>query len=157
MTAAVVCLMTWVVAGCSEQRGGMCPMGGKKSLYERLGGEKAISAVVDDFVGRAAGNPKVNVTRAGTGGKEWKDTEENVARLKKLLVEMVANAAGGPQKYTGRDMKTVHAGMRISNAESDAAAADLKASLEALKVPAKEQEELLAIVGSTRKDIVEVP
>lgn len=147
--------LAWL-SGCSQKSGGMCPFAAKCTLYERLGGEPAIAAVTDDFVARAAANPKVNVTRKGTGGKEWRDTPENVEHLKKKIVEFVANGTGGPQKYTGRDMKSVHAGMRITNAEFDAAAADLKASLDALKVPAQEQEELLAIVASTRKDIVEL-
>ena len=63
-------------------------------------------------------------------------------------------ARGGPQKYTGRSMKNVHAGMGITNAEFDALAGDLKASLDKFKVPTQEQQELLAIVGSTRADIV---
>src|SRR2546427_468391 len=126
----------------------------KKPLYDRLGGEAAITKVVDDFVGRAASDPKVNFTRKGTA-KEWQATDANVSHFKKMLVQFIASVTGGPQKYTGKDMKTVHAGMKISGAEFDALAADLKASLDALKVPAPEQEELLQIVGSTRKDIVE--
>jgi hemoglobin len=126
----------------------------EKSLYERLGGEKAITAVVDDFVGRAAANPKVNFTRKGTAA-EWQASSENVTRLKKHLVQLVAMVTGGPQKYEGRDMKAAHAGMKITNDEFDAIAGDLKATLNKFKVPAKEQEELLKIVGSTREAIVE--
>jgi len=122
----------------------------EKSLYERLGGEPAITAVVEDFVGRAAANPKVNFFRDG----KYKGTD--VPRLKRLLVEFIGSATGGPQKYTGRDMKQVHKGMKITNAEFDAIAADLAASLDKFKVPAKEKNELLTIVGTTRKDIVEV-
>src|SRR5262249_25052913 len=78
----------------------------EKSLYERLGGEDAIKAVVDDFVGRAAGNPKVNFTRKGTPA-EWKPTAEGIDHLKKMLVGLVGAATGGPQKYSGRGMKEV--------------------------------------------------
>ena len=124
------------------------------SLYDRLGGKPAITAVVEDFVGRAAGNPKVNFTRKGTGA-EWAATPENVAHLKAMLVEFVAMASGGPVKYTGQDMKGAHAGMKISNAEFDALAMDLKASLDKFKVPEREQKELLGAVEGTRKDIVE--
>lgn len=124
------------------------------SLYERLGGEAAIKAVVDDFVGRAAGNPKVNFTRKGTD-KEWKATDESVDVLKKHLVQLIAMVTGGPQKYEGRDMKAAHQGMRITDEEFNALAGDLKASLDHFKVPAREQGELLKIVGSTRGDIVE--
>ncbi len=122
----------------------------QKSLYERLGGEPAITAVVDDFTARAAADPKVNFLRGG------KYANVDVPKLKKHLVNLVCSVTGGPQKYTGRDMKTLHKGMGISDAEFDALAGDLVASLDKFKVPAKEKDELLKIVGSTRGDIVEV-
>jgi hemoglobin len=128
----------------------------KKPLYERLGGQKAITAVVDDFVARAAGNPKVNFTRKGTN-MEWQPSEENIRVLKKHLVQLVSMVTGGPQKYEGRDMKTVHRGMMISDEEFDALAGDLIATLKKFKVPKPEQDELVKIVASTRKDIVERP
>lgn len=130
------------------------PKAKEKSLYERLGGEAAIKAVIDDFVGRAAGNPKVNFTRKGTP-VEWKPTPENVDHLKKMLVELVGMVTGGPQKYSGKSMKDSHKGMMITQAEFDALAGDLKATLDKFKVPAKEQDELLKIVASTAGDIVE--
>ena len=125
-------------------------MAQEKSLYERLGGESAITAVVDDFTSRAAADPKVNFLRGG------KYATIDVPKFKKHLVNLVASVTGGPQKYTGRDMKTLHKGMGISDQEFDALAADLVASLDKFKVPAKEKGELLKIVGSTRADIVEV-
>lgn len=125
-----------------------------KPLWERLGGEPAVTAVIDDFVARAAGNPKVNFTRKGTP-QEWEATPQSVARLKKRLVQLVSVVSGGPLKYEGRDMKAAHQGMKITGAEFDALAGDLKATLEKLKVPAAEQNELLTIIASTRKDIVE--
>jgi len=126
----------------------------KKTLYDRLGGEAAVKAVVDDVVARAATDPKVNFTRKGTA-REWKATPENIAKLKSSLVQMIAAATGGPQKYTGKSMKDVHKGMQISDKEFAALIDDLKAALDKLKVAAKEQDELLAIVASTGKDIVE--
>jgi hemoglobin len=128
-------------------------MQAQRSLYERLGGEPAITAVIDDFVARGAGNPKVNFTRKGTA-KEWAATPENVAHLKKMLVQFVSGATGGPPKYEGKSMVDAHQGMKITDAEFDALAGDLKASLEKFKVPAKEQSELLNIVGGTRGAIV---
>lgn len=125
-----------------------------KTLYERLGGEAAIKAVVDDFVARAAGNPKVNFTRKGTP-VEWDATPENVEKLKKHLVQLIGMVTGGPQKYEGRSMKAAHQGMRITNAEFDALAGDLKATLDKFNVPKQEQQELFKIIGSTRDDIVE--
>lgn len=125
-----------------------------KSLYQRLGGEKAVEAVVDDFIGRAAKNPKVNFVRKGTPA-EWKATPENLATLRKHLIQFVSLATGGPKTYEGRDMKVAHKGMDITDEEFNALAGDLKATLEKFNVPAAEQSELLTIVGSTRKDIVE--
>ena len=126
---------------------------GNNPLYERLGGEPGIAAVVDDFVARSSANPAVNFTRKGTP-KEWQATTENVDHLKRMLVFMICQAAGGPHKYKGRDMRSVHEGMRITDAEFDALAADLRASLDKFQVPPREQEELMAIVAGTRKDIV---
>lgn len=133
-----------LLTGCATQR----------SLYDRLGGEGAISAVVSDFVDHAAADPKINVTRKGEG-REWLPTPENVALLKRRVTEFVCMATGGPQKYTGRDMKETHVGMNISGAEFDQAGGVLKASLDKFRVPKREQDELLAIVGTTRNDIVE--
>lgn len=121
----------------------------EKSLYDRLGGETAITAVIDDFVGRAAGDPKVNFFRDG----KFKGID--VPNLKKHLVQFVSMATGGPSKYEGRDMKTAHAGMKITNAEFGAIAADLSATLDKFKVPAKEKNELMTIVGGTKGAIVE--
>ena len=139
--------------GMSDTKPAM-PKMAEKSLYERLGGEPALTAVVDDFVGRTAANPKVNFFRKGTA-YEWKPSNEEVAMLKKHLVTFIAEATGGPKAYKGRDMKSSHAGMMITNAEFDALAGDLAASLDKFKVPAKEKGELMAIAASTRSAIVE--
>ncbi len=127
-----------------------------KSLYERLGGEPAITAVVDEFVARAAANPDVNFTRQGQP-RVWEATPENMAALKKHLVQFISVAAGATDTvYEGRDMKTSHEGMKITNAEFDALAGDLIAALDKFNVPEKEKNELLSIVGTTRAQIVEV-
>jgi hemoglobin len=134
-------------------------------LFDRLGGEKGVAAIVDDFVSRALADPRVNWERKGIerggvlgiGGKpvEWDASEANVAQLKKHLVQFIAVATGGRAHYDGRDMKVAHAGMKITNAEFDAALGDLKVSLDRLGVAIDEQKELLAIVESTRPQIVE--
>lgn len=120
----------------------------KASLYTRLGGNAAITAVVNDFVPRAAANPKVNFFRNG----RYKGL--NVDNLKKHLVDFISSATGGTEKYLGKDMATAHTGMKITDAEFTAIAGDLSASLDALKVPAKEKAELMAIAGSTKASIV---
>ena len=123
----------------------------KKSLYDRIGGQAALMKVVDDFVARAAANPKVNFTRNGT----WNASDAAVKTLKMHLVNFLGSAFGGPQKYTGRSMKEAHKGMAITPAEFDALAADLKAVLEANKVPGAEVNEIMKIAASTAPDIVE--
>lgn len=128
----------------------------EKSLYDRLGGEKAIHAVVDDLVGRLAANPKVNITRKGIeGARVWEPTPENVAKVNKLLFQLVCHVTGGPQKYEGRSMKESHKGLKITPAQFDASMDDIKATLKKFNVPKQETEEFLKIVESTRKDIVE--
>ncbi len=143
-----------VMVGCRADSGGAADASRATPLYERLGGEASIAKVVDEFVARAAANPKVNFVRKGTS-KEWPATPEAVAYLKRMLVEFIASATGGPQKYTGKTMKESHEGMRITSAEFDALAQDLKGALTLFNVPAREQGELLAIVETTRADIVE--
>ena len=115
------------------------------SLYQRLGGTVAITAVVDDFVANVAADSRINARFANT----------DIPRFKQLLVEQICAGSGGPCTYTGRDMKTTHAGMGITDAEFDAVVEDLVQSLDKLKVPAAEKEELLGILGPMKADIVE--
>ena len=138
----------------------------KASLFERLGGEQGIDAIVEDFVDRALADPRVNWQREGVrhGGllgvgrksSEWKADSQLIGQLKKHVAQFLALATGGPVQYDGRGMRDVHRNMRITNAEFDAAMGDLRATLENLGVPIQEQKELLAIVESTRPQIVEV-
>ena len=123
------------------------------SLWARLGGEPAVKAVIHDFVAKAAADPKVDFTR---GGKYPIDAA-GVANLEKLLVELVSAVTGGPLKYTGRDMKSSHAGMAITDAQFGAIAGDLVEVLNSYKVPQKEIDELIGIIATTKKDIVEAP
>ena len=137
---------------------------GKLALFDRLGAEKGITAIIDDFIPRVLQDPRVNwqrkgVTRGGFSihrGKSvtWNASPENVAQLKKHMVQFLVLATGGPAHYDGKDMKTAHAGMHIANPEFDAALGDLKASLDKLQIPNKEQKELLSIIESTRPEIV---
>lgn len=137
---------------------------GKLTLYERLGKEQGLTALVDDFLPRAMQDPRVNwdrngVTRGGFSfhagqSVAWKPTSQDVATLKKHLVEFLSLATGGPSHYEGKDIKSAHADMHISNPEFDAVVGDLKMSLDGLRIPNTEQKELLAIVESTRPQIV---
>ena len=138
---------------------------GKLALFDRLGGEKGITAIVDDFTPRVLQDPRVNWQRKGvkSGGffrrkssesVAWNATGENMTNLKKHLVQFIVLATGGPPHYDGKEMKSAHAGMKIGNPEFDAALGDLKASLDTLQIPNKEQKELLSIIESTRPQIV---
>jgi len=115
------------------------------SLYQRLGGYKAIVAVVDDFVGNVAADRRINRFFASA----------NIPRLKQNLVDQICAAAGGNCIYTGRDMKSAHAGMGVRSRDFEALVGDLTKTLRKFKVPAKEQGQLLAVLGPMKKDIVE--
>jgi hemoglobin len=116
----------------------------KRSLYDRLGGYSAISAVVDDFVANVAADKRINKFFA----------KANVPRLKARLVEQLCQASGGPCYYTGGDMKSVHAGMGIRNRDFNALVQDLGKSLNKFKVPKAEQKEIASVLLPMRKDIV---
>lgn len=125
-----------------------------RPLWERLGGEPALTLVVDDFFTRVARNPNVNFTRKGAG-KEWAGTPEEITRLKRRLIQFISSVSEGPEKYDGKSMKAAHEGMKITEAEFTALVADFKASMDQLKVNIREQEEILKLINSTKNDIVE--
>ena len=136
------------VAACNTVGSG--PAGtavAEKSLYDRLGGKTAITAVVDDFVGRVAADTRIN----------GKFANANIPRLKSMLVDQICQASGGPCTYTGRDMKSTHAGMGVSSSDFDALVGDLVATLNKFKVPEREKNELLGALGPMKGDIVEKP
>ena len=115
------------------------------TLYERLGGKDAITAVVDDFVARCAGDDRINGKFART----------DIPRLKMMLVDQICQASGGPCTYQGRDMRETHDGMGVTAGEFDALVEDLVATLNQFGVPKATQDELLGLLGPMRPDIVE--
>ena len=125
-----------------------------KSLYERLGGEPAIRAVVDDLTARAAADPRVNFVRKGHPNTWDPSADDNMRHFKEHLVQFISMATGGPSKYEGKPIRDVHSGMEISEAEWTAFAEDLKATLNKLNVPEPEQAELFKIIGTTHGDVV---
>ena len=118
----------------------------QQSLFDRLGGGAAITAVVDDFVARCAGDARINSKFART----------DVPRLKAMLVEQVSAATGGPVQSTGRSMADTHRGMQVTAGEFDALVEDLIATLNQFGVPDAEQGQLISILGPLRGDIVEI-
>src|SRR6266545_7829374 len=130
----------FLISACQS----MQPMTPQESLYDRLGGQPAVTAVVDDFVGNAATDNRINGFFARTDGP----------RLKKNLVDQICQGTGGPCAYTGRDMKTAHKGMNITDAQFNALVEDLVKSLDKFKVPEKEKGELLGALGGLKPQIV---
>jgi hemoglobin len=148
-TTALALLVIAPLAACDGMRPQTAtatkgPVMAERSLYDRLGGKPAITAVVDRMVANIAANPAINARFAGA----------DIPGLKSKLVDQVCEATGGPCRYTGLDMKTAHAGMMITDQEFDALAGDLVEALDFYKVPEKEKAELLAAIGGMRGDIV---
>jgi len=121
------------------------------SLYERLGGVYSIASVVDDLLERLLVNDILNANPAVNEAR----VRVPIAGIKFHLTAMVCQAAGGPETYTGRSMKETHLHLYITENEWDAMLTDFKNSLDHFKVPEKEQNELIAIVESTKADIVQ--
>ncbi len=122
----------------------------QKSLYQRLGGYDAIAAVSDDFIGRLATGKLLSRFVVGL-------SDDSKKKLRQHLVDFLCSATGGPCVYTGRDMKTAHTGLGITEADWKEGVDDLVATLNKFKVPDKEKGEVLAAVSGLKKDIVEKP
>jgi hemoglobin len=117
------------------------------SLYQRLGGRDAIAFVVDDFVANVVADDRIN--------KRFKALEAPaVAKLKTNLSDQICEAAGGPCAYLGKDMKATHKGMAITDAEWNATVEALVKALDKHKVPGKEKQELLGLLGPMKGNIV---
>ena len=117
-----------------------------RTLYDRLGGKDAITAVVDSFVAIVGKDNRINK----------KFARSDVGRVKSMIVDQVCNATGGPCTYTGRSMKDAHRNMGVTEGEFNALVEDLTASLNAYNVGKPEQDELLNALGTMKGDIVEV-
>jgi hemoglobin len=121
-----------------------------RSLYDRLGGVYSIATVVDDFIDRIMLDARLNAN------PQVEEAHHRVSPpgFKYLVTEMVCWATGGPQKYTGKSMADSHAHLKITAREWDAFMDDFQQTLNKFAVPSREQDELKAIVNSTRADIV---
>ena len=158
MWLVVLGLVGMVTAGCATM------MAEKPTLYERLGGKEEIHKLVDDFVGRLAKDPSFEARFTNSPRlKRYLDAKMPpptaralaLAPLQAHLAEQICEAAGGPCGYVGKSMNEAHAGMGITSAEFDATVKHFVASLDKFKVPEDAKTELLAILGSLKKDIVE--
>jgi hemoglobin len=122
----------------------------EKSLYDRLGGNKAIAAVVDEFVSRVAADGRINRFFAATASDQHR-----LSMFKRKLVDQICEASGGPCKYTGKDMKSAHMGMGVSGADFDALVENLVGALDKFKVGAHEKDQLVGALAPMKSDIVE--
>jgi hemoglobin len=133
--------------GKSGSNFGGCPPPNPISLYKRLGGREGIKLVVDDFVALLVADSRVNA--------RFRDMKTpDVERLKTNAADQVCEATGGPCSYLGRDMKTVHRGMNITEAEWNATVENLVKALDKNNVSANAKQELLGALGPMKKDIV---
>ena len=120
----------------------------KKSLYERLGGYDALTAVANDLLPRLQGDAQL--------GRFWKNRgDDGIKREKQLLIDYLCASTGGPMYYTGRDMRTSHKGMKISESDWAIFLGHAAATLDAFRVPPAEREEVVEFVLSLKSDIVE--
>ena len=120
----------------------------EESLYHRLGGYDAIAAAVDDLLPRLTGDPQLGVYFKGK-------CLDSAKKDRQLIVEFFCAATGGPVNYLGRDMKTSHEGLGISESNWAVFLAHTEALLNDLGVPDQEKNEFLALTGSFKDDIVE--
>src|SRR5687768_17279722 len=138
----LIFVMMLGLGACASMRGQAEP-----SLYKRLGGREGIRGVVDDFVAALAADPRVNA--------RFKDLKPaDVERVKTNISDQVCEATGGPCSYLGKDMKTAHKGMRITEAEWNASVEDLVKALDKRKVAEKDKKELLGLLAPMKNDIV---
>ena len=122
-------------------------MAQETTLYDRLGGQVGIEAVVDEFLLNVAGDERINAYFSGV----------DLERLGRLLTEQICEATGGPCTYTGRNMGQAHAGLGITEADFNALVEDLVKALDTFVVPEQTQNQLLAILASLKEDIVAAP
>ena len=147
------CLLACVLAGPLEAQPAPAPATAAQaapSLYKRLGGYDALAAVTDDFLGRLVGDPQFARFFGG-------HSTDSLKKIRQLIVDQLCNATGGPCVYIGRDMKTTHAGLGITEKDWEVNVKHLVATLDKFNVPAREKDEVLAAIGSLKKDIVEKP
>lgn len=140
-TTLVACLVALAVSAPAAAQS-------NPTLYKRLGGYDALAAVTDDFLGRLAGDPAFGKFFVGHGA-------DSVKRIRQNIVDQLCAATGGPCVYIGRDIKTAHAGLGISEKDWDSSVRMLVATLDKFNVPAKEKDEVLSAISGMKKDIVE--
>jgi len=126
----------------------------EKSLYERIGGLYPIALVVDRFSDKVVENSKVGKGSANPQLNDWSTNHlDRLPGLKFMRTLWVANVAGGPFDYTGKNLGDAHASFRIKPEEFDEVAAELRRALEYYKVPEREKEQAMAAFIAHRDEV----
>jgi len=123
------------------------PKAAGPSLYKQLGGREGIAIVVDAFVANVVADNRINTRFKGLPPAQ-------VFKLKSHLADQICDASGGPCAYLGRDMKTTHKGMGITEAEWNATVEALVKALDKHNVPVNAKSALLGALGPMKPDIV---
>ncbi|HEY1232040.1 MAG TPA: group 1 truncated hemoglobin [Candidatus Binatia bacterium] len=149
MILAIFCItLSGSFVGLSSEQGQMSDAG--PSLYKRLGGYDAIAAVTDDFLGRLAADKQMSRFFVGVSA-------DSLRKLRQHVVDQLCEATGGPCYYFGRSMKTVHAGLGITDSDWQLTVKHLNATLDEFKIVANERTEIVTMFAGIKKDIVEKP
>jgi hemoglobin len=147
--ALALCLLAVACAGGAARGvGAQGQAGPQNTLYGRLGGIDAISAVVDEFIKIAGADARIN--------KKFARTAQDGKRVRLHFIEQVCMLTGGPCKYTGDNMKKAHKNMGMTEGEFNAGVEDLIRALDKFNVPTPEKNELLNALARFKQDIVEV-
>lgn len=128
-----------LLGGCAQT-----PGASQASLYDRLGGKEAITAVVDKLAANVAADPRVNHRFANA----------NITRFKSQMVDLLCQASGGPCVYNGPHLRVVHKGMQITDAEFTAVAENAAKTLDSFNVPTAERNAVLNLLASLKGDVV---
>lgn len=151
VACGLVAIATTLTSCKKEETPDPTPTPAPSSLYTRLGGDAAITAVTDQFIANVLADPTLadNFVAAGTASNT---AQYNLFRER--LIDQLCDATGGPYTYLGKNMFDAHDGMFITDAEFSALVGALVAALDQFEVPTKEKNELLAILAPMQSDIV---
>jgi len=133
-TKWMVLFLSFAIGACAHQQ----------SLYDRIGGTPVLTAIVDSFIARFADDTRVAPTFAKT----------DIPKFRKLIIEQFCNITGGGCTYTGRDMKTTHQGLHLTEAQFNALVEDLQDAMATQRIPIELQNELIAKLAPMRADII---
>jgi len=145
VSMTIIALTSTVPVWAARPQATAPPQG--QSLYKRLGGYDALAAVTDDFIARLASDPQLKRFFVG-------HSAESLKQIRGHIVDFLCQATGGPCAYHGRDMKTAHTGLGITEDDWTASVKHLTATLDKFKVPEKEKGEVLSAISGLKGDIV---